>query len=118
MILDQSTHLQVVMTGSATVSQPEIQIAFIDWTQDGKCTPPLPARAALNHITDVTVLSACAGIAISREVLSMSIFNKDTVSQTIVVKTDDGTTERIEQQQTVGTKRTLAYEKGEGWYQV
>jgi hypothetical protein len=116
-ILDTTLKLEVTMAGSASTSQPECHIDFIDYTPDGKTAPPATIRTALSHATDVTVLAAPVN-AQAREIIHIGVYNKDTASQTITVKTDNGTTEFIEVKQVVPTLRTLAWEKESGWYLI
>jgi len=119
MLLDTTMNLQCVMAASATAAQPEIQIVYVDWTPDPQRNAiPFLARKALNHITDVTVLAAPTGIAQAREVTHFSCYNKDSVTQTVTVKSDDGSAEYIFVKQALGTGKTLCWDKGAGWQLV
>ena len=117
MILDSSTKLEAVLAGAITTSQPEAHVFYVDWNIQGLTSPPVAFRVALNGSSDVTLLAAPTASP-AREVQSLTIYNKDTVSVTVTVKTDDSTTERIIQKQTLATTETFCYEKGVGWYVI
>lgn len=109
--------LEAVLAGAVSANQPEYHVDYADWTNDNVETPPLaPSRGALNDTTDVTILAAPTNNP-RREIQRISIYNKDTASITVTVKTDDGTTERIIIKSTVIAGRTLFWEKTGGWYQ-
>lgn len=108
--------LQAVLAGAVSANQPECHVNFITWDASGEPSKPGTQRAALNSTTDVTILSAPNTAGYVMEPISVSIYNKDTASITVTVKTDDGTTERIIAKSTLLTLETLCYEKGQGWY--
>ena len=116
MTLDPTMKLECAMSGSASASQPEVQVIFVDWTPDPQRQAiPLPMRTKLSHATDVTVLPAPTGIAQSREVIHFSCYNKDTATQTVTVKSDDGSAEFIYVKQILTTGKTLTWDKNAGW---
>lgn len=115
MILDPSSKLEAVLAGAVTANQPEVHVDYFDWNPQGEQTKPAPFRVALNSTTDVTILAA-PQVGFIREVLRLSIYNKDTASVTVIIKTDDGTTERIICKATLLTLETLNFEKDRGWY--
>ena len=117
MILDPTIHLQMALTASASVSDPEYHIVYIDYTPDAKLAVPLMTRGELNNAVDVTVLSAPVNNQ-SREIQEISIYNKDSQDNTVTVKTDDGTTERILVQQAISAGRSLTWGKHFGWVTV
>lgn len=114
MILDSLTKLEAVLAGAVAANQPEVHVSYRDWNKEGMPTPPALFRVALNSSTDVTILAAPTFNPI-REVERLSIYNKDTASVTVTVKTDDGT-ERILIKATLLTLESLNWEKGQGWY--
>ncbi len=118
MIIDQTLTLEAVLAGAVAANQPEVHVDYIDWNDAGEETPPATYRVALNNATDVTILAAPTGRAVVREVHKVTLYNKDTVSVTVTVKTDGGTTERILVKATVATLKSLCWEKGVGWYQT
>jgi hypothetical protein len=116
LILDTNLRLEAVLAGAITTSQPEYHVCFVDWNQNAETTPPAVSRGALNSTSDVTILAAPGSVNPRREVQKLVIYNKDTVSATVTVKTDDGTTERIERKASVPSLASLCWEKDVGWY--
>ena len=88
MILDTTMRLEAFMAGSASTSQPDVIVDFIDWTPDKSFTNPQPFRTTLSHATVTTILAAPI-FSQSREPQRVSIYNKDTVTQTITVQSQD-----------------------------
>lgn len=117
MILDSSMKLEAVLAGAVSTSQPEAHVGYVDFTIEGKQTRPAPFRVSLNSTTDVTILASPTGNAV-RKTESISIYNKDTASVTVTVKTDDGSTEKIVVKQTLATLETLCWDLGVGWYVI
>jgi len=120
-ILTPGLSLQAVLSGAVSANQPEVHVDFAQYNQSGEQSKPGSYRTALNDTTDVTLIKDDAGnslptAGLSLSVLSLSIYNKDTSSITVTVKTDDGTTERIRRKHTLLTGETLSYEISEGWY--
>lgn len=117
MILDSTLlNLQAVLVGAVSANQPECHVDYIQWNSEGVPTKPRTFRTALNSTTDVNILAAPATATFILEPIAVSIYNKDTASVTVIVKTDDATTERIIVKATLLTLETLCYEKGRGWY--
>lgn len=117
MILDTMTKLEAVLAGAISANQPEVHVDYVDWNKSGAMTNPAPFRTQLNGNTDVTILAAPVQNPI-REPLRVAIYNKDTASVTLTIKTDDGTTERILIKATLLTLESLNWEKDRGWYAV
>ena len=114
MILDPTLKLEAVLAGAVSANQPEVVVDYMDYNPEGMPTKPATFRVALNSSTDVTILAA-PSVGFVREPMRISIYNKDTASVTVTVKTDDGT-ERILIKATLLTLETLNWEKGLGWY--
>lgn len=114
-VLTTLTKLECVLAGAVSANQPEVHVSYVDWNPGNETTAPDTFRTALNSTTDVTVLAAPV-LNPKREVTRASIYNKDTASVTVIIKTDDGTTERIIMRRTLLTLETLAFEKGVGFY--
>lgn len=117
MILDTLTKLEIVLAGAVAANQLDVHVSYVDWNKSGVTTNPAMFRTASNNTTDVTILAAPVQNPI-REILQASIYNKDTASATVTVKTDDGTTERIVIKVTLATLETLNLEKGKGYYTI
>lgn len=119
MILDSTTtKLEAVLAAAVAANQPEVHVNYVAWGSDNEISKPAPYRTALNGVSDVTILAAPMTPGIVLEVLRASIYNKDTAPATVTVKTDDGTTERIERKVTLLASETLAFERGRGWYSM
>lgn len=115
MILDTTLlKLVAVLGGAVATSQPDVHVDYMAW-KDGFPSAPATYRAALNSTTDVTILPA-PPTGQRYEPLRVVIYNKDTAAVTVTVKTDDGTTQRIETKSTVATLRSWVWEKNVGWY--
>lgn len=115
MILDISTRIEAVLAGAVSANQPEVHVDYVDWNQQGEQTPPASFRSALNSTTDVTILAAPV-VNPKREPIEVNIYNKDTASVVVTVKTDDGTTERIIVRRTLTTLQTLCWKRNVGWF--
>ena len=109
MILDINTKLEAVLAGAVAANQPEVHVFYADWNASNEMTAPTLFRAALNSTTDVTILAAPVANP-KREVLSMTLYNKDTATVTATIKTDDGT-ERILVKKALATLETLHFSK-------
>ena len=116
MILDTLTKLEAVLAGAVAGTQPVVHVDYIDWNNEGHPTRPTPFKTALNNGTDVTILAAPMNGAF-REPIRIAIYNGDSASITLTVKTDDGT-ERILIKVVLLTLETLNWEKERGWYAI
>jgi len=89
-ILDYSSlRLEAVLAGAVSANQPEAHVDYVDWSPEGRPSPPATFRVALNSATDVVILAAPTANP-RREPVRLSIYNKDTAAVTVTVKTDDG----------------------------
>lgn len=116
MILDTNVRLEAVMTTSANSVNPDFHICFIDYNVDGRAVAPAMSRGAMTHITDVVLLSAATGVIRNREITYIAHNNRDDTPRTYIIKTDDGSTERIVYRKTVRVGETLQYNKNIGWF--
>lgn len=107
-----------MLAGAVSASQPEAHVDFFVYNLDGSVSRPATKRTALNDTTDVVILAAPTTQGEVREVFKVSIYNKDSATITVTVKTDDATTERIIVKQTITTLKTLCWEKSTGWYVI
>lgn len=114
MILDSTLKLEAVLAGAVSANQPEVHIDYVEWNTANEQTRPATFRTALNSTTDVTILAAPT-INPIRVPMLVSIYNKDTATVTVTVKTDDASTERIIVKATLLTLEVLIYDDGE-WY--
>jgi hypothetical protein len=117
-ILDNSIKLEAVLAAVVAANQPEFHVDYSVWNVAGAITRPEPARGALNSTTDVTMLAAETTQGARRTIEYLSIYNKDTAAVTVIVKTDDGSTERILIKYVLPSEKSLIWEKTGGWYQT
>ena len=117
MILLPGTTLQVVLAAAVAANQLDVHVDFVDYNGGGEQTSPSTVRSATNSTTDVTILAAPDRNPV-RVPLHLSVYNKDTGSVTVTIKTDDGTTERIAVKRLIYTGESLCYDKGIGWYVI
>lgn len=115
MVLDTtSMKLEAVLAGAVSANQPEAQVHFRVWNKFGSQSVPGLSRVALNSNTDVTILAAPTTQGEVREIIHLTIYNKDTAAVTVTVKTDNGTEFIIIKKQLL-VGETLVYINGGGW---
>jgi hypothetical protein len=114
MILVPGTSLQIVLAGAVAANQLEVHVDYVDWNPQGVKTPPAPYRVATNNTTDVVILAAPVANPV-REPIEVNVYNKDTASATVIIKTDDGTTEFIIERRTLTTLQTLNWKTNTTW---
>jgi hypothetical protein len=69
---------------------------------------PAVDHGVTNSTTDVTVVSS-PGASEQKLIRNITVYNADTVSATVILKLDDGGTERILVRATLATLETLNY---------
>jgi len=112
-ILSETTdNLQVVLGGSVTTNQLQ---CFSSW-RDRTSTTFVAGRTVTNtnNTTDVNIVPA-PGASTQRVVDFISIYNNDTVNQTVTIKLDANGTEYILFKVTLATTERLEYAEGRGW---
>lgn len=112
-ILSETTdNLQVVLGGSVTTNQLQ---CFSSW-RDRTSTTFVAGRTVTNtnNTTDVNIVPAPAS-STQRVVDFISIYNNDTVNQTVTIKLDANGTEYILFKVTLATTERLEYAEGRGW---
>lgn len=115
MNLDPTLTLLATLAGAVSANQPEVHVDYTVYNRSGETAKPVPFRVALNSTSDVTILAAPPQ-EYAYVVDGVSIHNKDTASVTVLVKTTDGSTQRIRERVILATLETLHYENGVGWY--
>lgn len=100
MILNNDITLEAVLAGAVSANQPEFHVDYIVIDNNGAQQPkPSLLRGALNSTTDVTLISPSTGRYSTQgfvaEIQNLAIYNKDTATVTVTVKTTDGSTDRI-----------------------
>ena len=112
-ILSETTdNLQVVLGGSVTTNQLQ---CFSSW-RDRTSTTFVAGRTVTNtnNTTDVNIVPA-PGASTQRVVDFISIYNNDTVNQTVTIKLDANGTEYILFKVALATTERLEYAEGRGW---
>jgi hypothetical protein len=123
LILTDTLTLEAVLGGAVAANQPEFHVDYFvrdnnSPQQNIAWQPPKPStlRGALNDTTDVTLISPTTGRYSTQgfvaEVTRASIYNKDTGSVTVTVKTTDGSTDRIICKATLETGEFISYANG------
>ena len=115
--LDKTTKvLDAVLAGEISANQPQAYVSFFDENLEGEDTKGSAQETDLDSTTDATICAAPAVQGFVRLIDTITIYNKDTATVTVIVKVDDGGTETILTRRTLLTLETLAYEHGVGWY--
>lgn len=112
-ILSETTdNLQVVLGGSVTTNQLQ---CFTSW-RDRTSTTFVAGRTVVNtnNTTDVNLAAAPAS-STQRIIDYVSVFNNDTVAQTVTVKIDANGTEYILYRGLLGVNEILTYQEGIGF---
>ena len=116
-IIDRDMRIEATLAVSTATVQPEYHVDYIEYNVAGEPTLPSYTRGILTNTTDIVILNAPINNP-RAEVIRLSIFNRDTVSTTMRIKTQDGltSTERTIMNKIVATQETLHYQRGVGWY--
>ena len=115
-ILDATDEqLQMVLAAAAAANALEWNSAVKDWVAGTPSLTPVQLAGTSNGVTDVDVATA-PGASTQRQLLSFSIYNKDTAVATVTVKHDKAGTERIIVKASLQVGDSLHYEDGRGWY--
>ena len=112
-----SKKLELVLEAAHTTNALEASVFYYDVPRQSiqHHTEFLHASShvASNGTTTVTLLAAPAA-SITRNVSTINVYNKDTVTQRVIIKIDTGT-EYILINVSLTTKQTLIYESSTGW---
>lgn len=120
-----------MFTLDATTKTIELILDAVKTTTDADytvCYYDVPSRAKENNtdyrlahkdgVTNGTTLVtavAAPGQNVSRNIVSLSIYNADNAAIDVTVRVDTGGTKRILVKQTLNPTDTLFYEDGRGW---
>lgn len=107
--------LEVLLGGTITTNQLVFNVAYGEVASDNSTSAPKANDGVTNNATAVTMVAA-PGSSLVREVFRVSIYNADTVSQTVTVQINDNGTKRIIVSQPLAVGYTLAYDNSNGWY--
>ncbi len=107
--------IEVVLGGTVTTNQLRCVSAWRDVTT----TAYTPGRTVTNTNNTTAVAAVAApGASTQRVVDLISVYNADTVAQTVTVKYDDNGTEYVLWSGTLSVGETLTYCDGAGWSRV
>lgn len=114
--LDKTTRkLQAVMAGAKTTTEPSATVTFRDSSFMAETAERGATQiATLNDTTDVDICAAPGQNAV-RNIDTVTIYNADTVSQTVTVKIDDGGTDTILVKAVLAAGASLTYGDSPGW---
>lgn len=101
--------LTVVSNATATTTEPSYSASYIDTTSNGAKNAG-DSVGALSGATAVTVVGALPNDATLREVKSVTVFNRDTVSHTIIAKKVENGTGYTVAQVVLGTLESMVYD--------
>lgn len=110
--------LQIVLAGAITTNQLKITCGWVDQNPQNEFTRGGQQQATSNSTTDVDLVNALGTGKDNyvRNIDSIFVYNRDTASATVIIKTDDGGTEFEIVRRTLLTLEMLAYEHSKGWY--
>jgi hypothetical protein len=113
LVLDDVTQtLQGVLGGAIATTQPDFYAAWRDITTTDYT--PGQSDGQLNSTTDVDLIVAPAA-STQRVIDYLSVFNRDTASVTLTIKTDSSGTERWLWSGTLATNEKVEYVEGTGF---
>lgn len=113
MILDStSKSLEIVLSGTVATNQLPVSVEYVDMTTTA--TTGATQLATTNGATAVTIASAPAA-STQRRILGVSIYNADTASATVTVRTKDTSTLYPHVKIAVPVGYTLQYTDTAGW---
>ena len=115
MILDTTLKLEIILTAAKTTNDMNVTVDYRDWNREGKETPPASFRVVSNGVTAVTILAAPVLNPV-REPLRICVYNTDTATKTVRIRTNDGTTAYIDIEYTLPSLKSLIWEKMVGYY--
>lgn len=115
MILDTTSKtLEIILGEAHTTSAMVYNVDYAEVTA-GAFVLAGQTAGATNGTTAVTALSSPAGATTQRKTLFISVFNADTVSHNVTVRTYDGTTRRNVVTIAVGVSQSLMWMPETGW---
>ena len=114
MILDTTSKtIEVILPGAITTNQLEITADWVD-TANGSTFAPGGTSLVTNGGTAVTAVPAPAA-STQRQVKALTIYNADTVNQTVTVRMFDGTNRRRHIQVILIPGNSLVFTPEAGW---
>lgn len=114
MNLTAGIKLEAVLASAANTTQPKAHVGFVTYGQEDIYRRPDLQRTALNDTTDVTILTA-PEVGEVKQVTFLSIHNASADTETVTIKTDDGTTEMVWNSKSLTTGQVLSWSPDGGW---
>jgi len=108
-VLDTSHTLKIVLEGTAT-TQLHFYASYIDTANDEVGS----TEGTTNDTTDVTLVNSPSSG--KRLVRFVSIYNADDTSHNVVIKIDDGTSQKVLKRVSLSSKDSLFYTPQRGWF--
>lgn len=118
-ILDTSSRsLEVDLAGAVTTNELPCIVCFKDKVDNSVQPEKGATQLTTTAGTTDTVICAAPRAGVSREILYVNIFNRDTVAATVIVRLEVGSGTWTLQSQTLQVNEALVYEHGMGWQVV
>jgi hypothetical protein len=106
--------LQAFMGGAAATHQPNFLVSYVDINLTSLQT----TNNSLGFLNGATAVDLLSGTTDQLKVNQLSIFNTDTVPQTVTVQLAISFTPYVLYQAVLGVGESLHYEEGKGFYSV
>lgn len=106
---------EIVLTGNVTTNQLEWITSFQDVTSLGVSLSSSSSQGLTSNTTAVTIVSAITPDLRRRDVLEISIYNKDTVAAEVSIRKKVSATTYIIFKRTLQPSDTLFWDANNGW---
>jgi hypothetical protein len=113
MILDSSRSLELVLGAAHATAALVWGAEYVDHSASGTGVP-VPVDGTSNGTTEVTMVAA-PGAGVGRQVLSVNVYNSDTVAQTVTVRVNNSSTMRTRHKATMQPGDVLTWSPGRGF---
>ena len=115
MILDTTLKIEIILTAAKTTNDMNVTVDYKEWNNKGQETQPATVRTTSNGTTAATILAAPVQNPV-REPLRIKVYNTDTATKTVRIRTNDGTTADIDIEYALPSLKSLIWEKEIGYY--
>lgn len=106
--------IQVVLAGTVTTNQLQCVASYQDIISTGMTLPMLSNQTLTNNATAVDLVGAAAA-STTRQIVSINIYNSDTVAATVTVQKDVSGTDYILTKSLLQAGSTLQWSRESGW---
>ena len=114
MILDTTLKLEIILTAAKTTNDMNVTVDYRDWNKQGLETPPATFRVTSNGTTAVTILAAPVQNPL-RDPSRIAVYNADTATKTVRIRTNDGTTAYIDIEYALPSLKSLIWSRRTEW---